>query len=301
MNIDIRLSLGFFDHPKTLKLQKRCGVEAVLCLQRLWVWAANERSSGVLSGMDEEDIELAAKWTGEEGKFFKALLDCHWIDKGDAGFSLHGWEENQSYASKSEERSKLAKQAAEARWEKERAEREKQNSNADAMRNDADAMRTQCGTYAEIKKGDAPETSIPVNNPPLSTNVDIPPRGAGKKPKETLASVLDEQPTELIPALTEFITHRKSIKKPLTAHALRLNIADLQRLAPNDITRQKEIVEFSIKKGWQGFYLPNEEQYTNASHVPRQGYLSEAERRQQHNDEVCRRVSAELDAMNSPF
>lgn len=33
----------------------------------------------------------------------------------------------------------------------------------------------------------------------------------------------------------------------------------------------------------------------------RQGYLSEAERRQQHNDEVCRRVSAELDAMNSPF
>lgn len=141
--------------------------------------------------------------------------------------------------------------------------------------------------------------------PPISPNGDIPPKGnearESKKPKETLASVLDEQPTELIPALTEFINHRKSIKKPLTAHALRLNVADLQRLAPNDITRQKEIVEFSIKKGWQGFYLPNEEQYTNASHVPRQGYLTEAERRQQHNDEVCRRVSAELDAMNSPF
>lgn len=32
-----------------------------------------------------------------------------------------------------------------------------------------------------------------------------------------------------------------------------------------------------------------------------QGYISEAERRQAHNDAVCRQVAAELDAIDSPF
>lgn len=36
------------------------------------------------------------------------------------------------------------------------------------------------------------------------------------------------------------------------------------------------------------------------SHIPRQA-ISEAERRQMHNDEVCRQVSMELDAIGSPF
>ena len=35
--------------------------------------------------------------------------------------------------------------------------------------------------------------------------------------------------------------------------------------------------------------------------VMRQARLSEAEERQRHNDEVCRQVSAELEAINSPF
>lgn len=122
-------------------------------------------------------------------------------------------------------------------------------------------------------------------NTPLSSNEDIPPQGevASKgKRKETIASVLDEQPQELISALTEFVNHRKSIKKPLTAHALRLNIKDLQRLAPGDIQKQKELIEYAIKKGWQGFYLPNDEkQYTNASHVPRAANFSQQLRLEQ--------------------
>lgn len=31
MNNDIRLSVEFFDHPKTVKLQRRLGVGAVIC------------------------------------------------------------------------------------------------------------------------------------------------------------------------------------------------------------------------------------------------------------------------------
>ena len=49
MNNDIRLSVEFFDHPKTVKLQRRLGVGAVICLQRLWIWTAQNRSNGVFS------------------------------------------------------------------------------------------------------------------------------------------------------------------------------------------------------------------------------------------------------------
>ena len=104
-------------------------------------------------------------------------------------------------------------------------------------------------------------------NPPLSPNGDISPTGETAAKKETLEHVLAEQPTELIPALVEFINHRKQIKKPLSAHALRLNIATLKRLAPDDIERQKYLAEYAIMKGWQGFYLPDEEK--QADTVPK--------------------------------
>ena len=147
MNIDIRLSLGFLDHPKTKKLQKRLGEAAVLCLLRLWMWAAENRPTGKLTGMDSEDVELAAGWTGDDGVFFRALTDCRWMDVTDDGLMLHGWEEHQAYASKSEERSASAKKAAEARW----AKREHMDSNADS-----------CGTHAARieahAESNAPET-----------------------------------------------------------------------------------------------------------------------------------------------
>lgn len=105
MNVDIRLALGFFDHPKTKKLRKRFGDGAVLCLLRLWMWSAENRADGKLTGLDSEDIELAADWDGDDGKFTSALLECGWLDDTECGYVLHGWEEHQAYASKSEERS----------------------------------------------------------------------------------------------------------------------------------------------------------------------------------------------------
>ena len=40
MNSDIRLSIGFLDHPKTVKLQRQLGEAGVLSLLRLWLWSA---------------------------------------------------------------------------------------------------------------------------------------------------------------------------------------------------------------------------------------------------------------------
>ena len=60
---DIRLSVDFFQHPKTIKLERRLGIEGVKALLSLWMWDAQNRPDGVLSGMDPEDIEIAAGWT----------------------------------------------------------------------------------------------------------------------------------------------------------------------------------------------------------------------------------------------
>ena len=69
MNSDIRLSVGFFDHPKIIKLERLLDLEGVVALMRLWLWAAQNRPSGILSGMDEEDIEIAARWKGDPRAF----------------------------------------------------------------------------------------------------------------------------------------------------------------------------------------------------------------------------------------
>ena len=62
MNTDIRLSVGFWQHPKAKKTARRLGLEGIRSLQVLWLWSTQYRPDGNLSGMDWEDIELAADW-----------------------------------------------------------------------------------------------------------------------------------------------------------------------------------------------------------------------------------------------
>ena len=93
MNTDIRLSVNFFNHIKTLKLERQCGKEGVLCLLKLWVWAAVNRPSGDLSGYSLDDLELFSGWKGESGCFGEALQELRWIEGKRNSFRLHGWEE----------------------------------------------------------------------------------------------------------------------------------------------------------------------------------------------------------------
>ena len=163
MNIDIRLSLEFFDHPKVGKLEKRLGLEGVFCLLKLWAWTAKNRSGGKLAGLDEEDVEFAARWNGEDGKLVATLLDLRLLEEQDGVFFIHDWEEHQAYASKSDDRSSKAKKAAAARWSKAKEEREADASNARPMLTDATSIN-------EHAFSNAPETrnQEPVSNTPLT-------------------------------------------------------------------------------------------------------------------------------------
>lgn len=108
MNSDIRLSVGFWQHPKTKKTVRRLGLEGIRSLQILWAWAAVNRPDGNLSGMDWEDIELAADWQGEERKFFDTCLGM-WIDETSDGYALHDWQEHNPWASEADTRSDAAR------------------------------------------------------------------------------------------------------------------------------------------------------------------------------------------------
>lgn len=93
MNQDIRLSVKFFDHPKTIKLERRLGVEGVESLLCLWLWTAQNRPSGVLSEMNQEDVERVARWKGLDGELIRVLIQLEWLDfdSVDKQYSVHNW------------------------------------------------------------------------------------------------------------------------------------------------------------------------------------------------------------------
>lgn len=113
---DIRVAVDFFGHPKTVKLERRLGLEALKSLLVLWTWAAKHRTSGNLAGMTAEDIEIAADWGGVEGTFTAVLDDLAWLDGKPGEYSLHEWKEHNPWVAEAEKRSNAARLARLARF-----------------------------------------------------------------------------------------------------------------------------------------------------------------------------------------
>lgn len=110
MATDARISTGLPGHPKAKKLMRRLGQAAGWNLVCLILWTAANRSDGDLSGMSNEDIELAAEWEGEEGRFVETLASVRFLDGVEGDYALHDWHEHNPWAAGSEARS------AKARW-----------------------------------------------------------------------------------------------------------------------------------------------------------------------------------------
>lgn len=99
LSADARIATTFPAHPKTKKLIRRLGYAGPWFLVRLFIWVAENRSDGDLSGLSDEDIELAVDWDGDEGAFVAALSEVGFLD-GEAGNrcihadALHGLHPN---------------------------------------------------------------------------------------------------------------------------------------------------------------------------------------------------------------
>ncbi|GEM_PF-5083371 len=112
----IQIEAGYFQHFKIQKLRRKLGTDAVLCHLILLTFTASNKPKGNLTGMDEEDIEIASNWTGESGKFVEALVDLRLLDKTKSFFRVHDWQEHNAYLYNKPERIRQARKAARARW-----------------------------------------------------------------------------------------------------------------------------------------------------------------------------------------
>lgn len=215
---DIRFSVNFWQHPKTIKLTRKGGLEAVRSLQILWCFCAQERTDGILSGMDIDDIEIAADWRGEQGRLVELLLSGNWLEQlQDGTYALHGWEERQAYVSKKKLREEQARAAAEIRWCKKRGMAEHMPEDApqdaahmpDSNSADADSCEQHCSLQNEhmlahaqrnapapdpLPDPDPDPKGIKDNPPPLPANGKgrLTPREAGTNPR-----ALGSNPREL--------------------------------------------------------------------------------------------------------
>lgn len=115
---DIRVHISFPTHRKTRRLIKALGPEAPLCLLRLWCFAAQHRTTGLLNDLDNFDISEESGWKGEPEDFVQALLDAKYLDDTKKGLKLHDWEQHQPFIATHKKRSEQASKAAKKRWEK---------------------------------------------------------------------------------------------------------------------------------------------------------------------------------------
>lgn len=115
---DIRIQDTFFDNRKIVKLKRRHGADALLCLIRLWMYTAKNAPKGILFDMDDDDIEIAAGWEGVPGQFVGALVDLALVDKESGIAAIHDWETCQPWAFKSDNRSAVARLGGKAKAEK---------------------------------------------------------------------------------------------------------------------------------------------------------------------------------------
>lgn len=139
MNKDFRVAVDYFTHPKTIKAARALGDLAPYAFLRLMSHAAVNKSSGVLSGMDAEDIAIAAGWSGEPAALVEAWVRIGQLERmADDTLAIHDWLDHNPYAASSEERSQKARRAAQKRHH---GTTEQSDEQEGAMLNPASSMR----------------------------------------------------------------------------------------------------------------------------------------------------------------
>ena len=107
---DARIQTTLPAHPKTKRLLRALGADGGWYLVRLFLWAAENRSDGDLTGITDEDIELAIDWPREPRTFVAALVACGFVEGDEGERSIHDWADHNGWANGAGMR------AAKARW-----------------------------------------------------------------------------------------------------------------------------------------------------------------------------------------
>jgi hypothetical protein len=122
---DIRVNVVLPRHWKYKKLKRLLGVIPMEFMIILWGTIAEQIPNGELNGWTAADIEDAAGWDGEPGKFCQALIDSKLLDITDDGFYPHDWADHQPWVIGAPERSEAARKAGIASAEARKAKGQK--------------------------------------------------------------------------------------------------------------------------------------------------------------------------------
>lgn len=118
----------------------------------------------------------------------------------------------------------------------------------------------ECGTMQSVENqqtnalsADTLNALSSVNSNALSVNTSNAKKKERKKSSydDILSAVSDESLRE---TYYEFIKMRKLIKAPMTDRALKMLIDKVEKLEPNSIERQKQILDTSIMNNWKSVY-----------------------------------------------
>lgn len=264
MNKDIRLSVGFWHHPKTKKTVKRLGLEGIRSVQVLWLWAAQNRPDGNLSGMDWEDIELAADWNGTERAFFDLCVGT-WIDEHEDGYALHDWQENNPWQAEAKVRSQKASNAAKARWGKDKDKSESKLTQISPCSRNAQAMLKHTPSNARAKQAHQ-SSNAPLLSSPKEEIPPLPPVG-GRKGGISSGNEKEKAPNPMTVAidaftgnaklrstLQAFLAQRQRKGKPVVLDDLPLLLRKLTEAAGPTPEAQTAVVEQSLTNEWTGFF-----------------------------------------------
>ena len=176
MNTDFRLSVGIFEHPKIIKLRRRLGSDGFVGYLQLLRFVTQNRPTGILSGMDAEDIAIAGGYDDAE-TFRSTLLELRLIDQVGDHYCIHDWNDHNPWAASSPERSERSRHASRARWDKTKGIRAQNDAQAvsSGCADDATRINPQCDPH---QSGIAPSFPFPPSPlpslPKLVTSAGVP-------------------------------------------------------------------------------------------------------------------------------
>lgn len=96
MGFEIPVDSDYFDHPKSLRIRSILGQEADVYPIRLFAWASKYAPTGVIMESSLQ-IEEACKWRGDEGKLYRVLVDCGFIEEESGNVRIHNWDKYSGY------------------------------------------------------------------------------------------------------------------------------------------------------------------------------------------------------------
>jgi hypothetical protein len=196
MSDDCRISMGLPSHPKTRKVERRLGDAGFAGLVKLLLFVARDKSDGDLSGMSDEDIEIAAEWKGESGAFVRVLSEVRFLDGLTGAHTVHDWAAHNPWAAARGVRVEAARKAAVGRWLSGRMDRPRMRSASPAH---PARMRTACRTHKRAMLPTQPDPDpIPdqtkVKNSCASAPANVTKSSTGSQSKLFIASEAAEPP-----------------------------------------------------------------------------------------------------------